>query len=137
MVESIKILLLGVIIYLLSPGLFFRFGGRWFPEELTEPNPFPDRVAILRRRFWGAFSVVFGLIAVVLAGSYVLGSFPNGPRNWLRIIAVGVALTATLGRGGRGIETFPQETIIERIDRGMFMISQLGATAFLLIALGL
>ena len=137
MVESIKILLLGVIIYLLPPGLFFRLGGRWFPEELTEPNPFPDRVAILRRRFWWAFSVVFGLIAVVLAGSYVLGSFPNGPRNWLRIIAVGVALTATLGRGGRGIETFPQETIIERIDRGMFMISQLGATAFLLIALGL
>ena len=137
MVESIKILLLGVIVYLLSPGLFFRLGGRWFPEELTEPNPFPDRVTILRRRFWWAFSVVFGLIAVVLAGSYVLGSFPNGHRNWLRIIAVGVALTATLGRGGVGIATFPQETIIEQIERGMFIIAQLGATGFLLIALGL
>ena len=48
-----------------------------------------------------------------------------------------MALTATLGRGGRGIETFPQETIIERIDRDMLMIAQLGATTFLLIALGL
>ena len=137
MVESIKILLLGVIVYLLSPRLFFRLGGHWFPGELRAPNPFTDRVTILRQRFWWAFSVVFGLIAVVLAGSYFLDSFPNGPRNWLRIVAVGVALTATLGRGGRGIETFPQETIIERIDRDMLMIAQLGATTFLLIALGL
>ncbi len=38
MVERIKILLLGVIIYLWSPGLFFRLGGCWFPEELTEPH---------------------------------------------------------------------------------------------------
>ena len=36
-----------------------------------------------------------------------------------------------------GIETFPQETIVERIDRGMFVIGELGAIAFLLIALGL
>lgn len=136
MVERIKILLLGVIIYL-SPGLFFRLGGCWFPEELTEPHQFHDRAAILRRRFWRAFSAVFGLIAIVLVVLYFLGSFPNGPRNWLRIIAAGVALTATLGRGGVGIATFPQETIIERIDRGMFILSQLGATTFLLIALGL
>ena len=137
MVESIKILLLGVILYLLSTGLFFRLGGRWFSELKTPDEMCRGRATILRRRFWWAFVVVFGLTAVVLAGLYLADAFPNGPRNWLRIFAATVAMTGTLGRGGVGIWTFPQKTVVERIDRGMFIIAELGAMAFLLIALGL
>ena len=126
-----------MILYLLSPGLFFRLGGRWFSELKTPNEEFRGRATILRRRFWWAFVAVFGSTAVVLAGLYFAGLFPNGSRNWLRIIAANVALTATLGRGGVGILTFPQKTVVERIDRGMFVIAELGAMAFLLIALGL
>ena len=136
LVESIKILLLGVIVYLFSPGVFFRVGGRWF-RELETPNEFRCRVTALRRRFWGAFAAVLTLLVFVLAVLYLLWAFPNGPRNYLRIIAVFVALTATLGRGGRAIETFPQQTVVERIDRGMFVIAQLGTIVLLLVALGL
>jgi len=48
-----------------------------------------------------------------------------------------VALTATLGRGGWGIQTIKGTSGIERIDRGMYVLSQLGATAILLLALSL
>ena len=66
----------------------------------------------------GLFRVVFGLTAIVLAVLYLADAFPNGPRNWLRIFAATVAMTGTLGRGGVGIWTFPQKTVVERIDRG-------------------
>ena len=137
MVESIKILLLGVIVYLLSPGLFFRLGGRWFSELKTPNEEFRRRATILRRRFLRAVVGVFILLTVVLAGLCLVGLFPNGLQNWLRVIAAFLALSATLGRGGRSIETFPQETVVERIDRGMFVIAQVGTTVLLLVALGL
>ena len=135
-VESIKILLLGVIVYLFSLNLFFRVGGCWFPE-LEATSKVRCRVTTLRQRFWWAFAAVLTLLVIVLAVLYLLDAFPNGLRNHLRIAAALVALTATLGRGGRAIETFPQQTVVERIDRGMFVIAQLGTTVLLLVALGL
>lgn len=135
-VKSIKILLLGVIVYLFSSDLFFRVGSVWFPE-LESTSEVRSRVTALRRRFWRAFATVLTLLIIVLALLYLLDAFPNGLRNYLRIIAAFVALTATLGRGGRAIETFPQQTVVERIDRGMFVIAQLGTTVLLLVALGL
>lgn len=135
MTESIKILILGVIVYV-SSRLFFRLGARWFPE-LRPPGQFQDRVATLRKRFWRSFFVVVGTTAVVLVMQYVSGSFPNAARNWLRVAAANVALVATLGRGGWAIQSFNGQTIVERIDRGMFVLSQVGATILLLFALGL
>ena len=132
--ESIKILILGVIVYL-SPSLFFRVEGRWLPELRTPDKHYP-RVIVLRRRFWKALATVLALIVTVLGVLCLLDLFPTGPKSHLRVIAAFVALTATLGRGGRAIETFTQETVIERIDRGMFVISQLGTTVLLLVALG-
>jgi hypothetical protein len=40
-----------------------------------------------------------------------------------------MAITATLGRGGWAIQTLNNPTVVERVDRGMFVIAQLGASA--------
>ncbi len=135
MAESVKVLILGLIVYL-SPGLFFRLGGRWF-QELRTPDQFRSRVAILRVRFWRSFSLVLSCTIGVLTVQYVAGSFPGAARNWLRIVAANAALTAALGRGGWAIQTWNEQTVVERIDRGMFVIAQVGATVLLLFALGL
>ena len=55
----------------------------------------------------------------------------------LRLVAIIIALTASLGRGGWNIQSYKGKTVIERIDRGMFVLSQLGATVILLFALTL
>ncbi len=135
MAKSIKILFLGLIVYF-SAELFFWLGGRWF-QELGAPDEFRDRVAILRARFWRSFLLVLGCTAGVLAVQYLAGSFPNTARNWLRVAAANVALTATLGRGGWAIQSWNEQTVVERIDRGMFVIAEVGATVLLLFALGL
>lgn len=132
---DLKIPVLGLIMYL-SPELFFWLGGRWF-QELQAPEQFRGRVATLRARFWKSFLLVLGCTVVVLAVQYRAGLFPNAARNWLRVAAANMALTATLGRGGWAIQSWNERTVIERIDRGMFVIAQVGATVLLLFALGL
>ena len=44
---------------------------------------------------------------------------------------------AALGRGGWGIQSFKGTTPVERIDRALYTIEQLGAGALLIFALTL
>jgi hypothetical protein len=48
-----------------------------------------------------------------------------------------LALTTALGRGGWTIQTWAGTTVVERIDRGMYVIGQLGAAALLIFVLTL
>lgn len=66
----IKILLLGVIVCLFSPDLFYRLGGCWFPE-LETTSELRCRVTT-RQRSWWAFAGVLTLLVIVLAVLYLL-----------------------------------------------------------------
>jgi hypothetical protein len=52
----------------------------------------------------------------------------------LRIAAIMQALIAALGRGGWAIQSYKGTTPVERIDRGLYVIEQLGAAALLVFA---
>lgn len=132
-IESVKVFFLGMLIYI-SGNLFFKIGSKWFPE-LRNKNDFETRVAILRKNFWKS---VFLNVVVIFGAFYIISWL--GLATWnekiiLRMIAIIAALSAALGRGGWEIQSYKGSTIIERIDRGMFKLSQLGAAVFLLIVL--
>lgn len=136
MMESIKIIMLGVIVYFFSENQFFKVGSNWF-EELKDRGLFEERVRNLRRNFWKSFLLVLFVIGglafyLVQAGHTVLDKI-----FCLRFVAIIMALTASLGKGGWNIQSIDGITVIERIDRGMFVITQLGATVVLLLALTL
>ncbi len=133
-VESLKVFVLGFLVYL-SADLFFALGGRWF-SELQNRQEWADRVAVLQRSFWKGVLLVIALVVSVLSIQWFLGYLRYIPDyHWIRLTAIVIALTATLGRGGWDIQSFKGRTVVERIDRGMFVISQLGATAILLFLL--
>lgn len=131
--EKFKIFLLGIIIYI-SKDWFFEIGSKWF-EELKKREPFEDRADTIRGNFRQAvvinISVVFGTIFVLV----LFGITTFDTKLAIRMIAIVIALSASIGRGGWDIQSVEGSTIIERIDRGMFKISQLGATILLLIVI--
>ncbi|MBF6647535.1 hypothetical protein [Methylobacter sp. BlB1] len=135
MLESGKVFLLGILVYV-SPRLFFVVGERWFPE-LANRNEWEERVWVMRARFWKAL----GLVSVVVMSTLLVLHYCEysvlKKGHWTRVAAVVIALSSTLGRGGWAIETWKNKSIPERIDRGMYTISQLGATVLLLFALSL
>ena len=105
-VESIKILLLGVVVYL-SPRLFVRLGGRWC-SELKTPNEFPFRAATdLRRRFWRAVESAAAMETRYKARGFPkrreslrLPHFPQPRRrNHLQTINQGVGPFYSIGVG--------------------------------------
>lgn len=135
MVESIKVFILGVFVYI-SPSLFLSFGRRWVDELKTNSNPsWEARAYTLRKRFWKAFFLILVVVGSTVFVLHWLGYLQPSGRYWLRVVAVIVLLTVTLGRGGWGIESWDHNTVIERIDRGMYLIGQLGAAVLLLFAL--
>lgn len=135
MLEAGKVFLLGVLVYL-SPRHFFLLGGRWF-SELKTRNEWEERVRVMRARFWKALGLVLVVVAATLFALNYCGYAVAKDGYWARVAAVVIALSSTLGRGGWAIETWKNKSIPERIDRGMYTISQLGATVLLLLALSL
>jgi hypothetical protein len=134
MIESLQVLILGVCVYI-SPRLFLSCGSWWFPE-LKDTGGWLDRAQTLRRNVWKAFFLVAGLVVVVVGTQFWHGRVCRlSSRDVWRLAAIVLALTATLGRGGWGIQSYKGNTIIERIDRGMYVLSQLGATTILLLLL--
>jgi len=131
--DRLKIFLLGITVYF-SKSLFFELGSSWF-DDLKDRDAFEDRVDILRSSFWKSFFLV--LIVVGLFTLYLVQSGRTDLDKQLlfRLAAIVIALTASLGRGGWNIQSWKGNTVIEHIDRGMFILSQLGATVILLFAL--
>jgi hypothetical protein len=79
---------------------------------------------------------VIGVVTLVLLFQHFRrGGLSLAGDDWLRIAAAMLALTAALGRGGWAIQSFDGKTVVERIDRGMYRIGQLGAAALLIFVL--
>jgi hypothetical protein len=77
-------------------------------------------------------------VALVVLFQHVRkGGLPLAGDICLRIGAVTLALMAALGRGGWAIQSYKGTTPIERIDRGLYVIEQLGAAALLIFAMTL
>ena len=129
--ESLKIMSLGIVLVFFSPSAFTALKQKWF-GELNEPE---DTAKVLRSRFWKSFCLVIIFIILILAIQYFFFNACFTLRHRLQAVGAFVALTAALGRGGCDIQTCSGKTIVERVDRGMYVISQLGATAILLFVL--
>ena len=133
--ESIKVFILGVLVYI-SPSLFLCLGTSWFEELTTNSDPpWEVRAYTLRKRLWTAFFLILTVVGSTIVVLYWLDYLRPSGQYWLRVAVVIVLFTATLGRGGFAIASWDQNTVIERIDKGMYLIGQLGATALLLFAL--
>lgn len=130
-----KILVLGVLVYT-SKKLFFMVGQKWF-EELQDYDAFSDRVDSLRTNFWKGFLISFVVVNISVAYMVLSGQLAVSGDLVIRLCAVVMALTASLGRGGWRIQSYGSNTVVERIDRGMFVGSQIGATVLLLLSLSL
>jgi hypothetical protein len=130
-----RIFILGIIVYF-SKRLFFELGSQWF-DELKDRDGFDERASVLRNNFWKSF--LLSLIVIGVTALYIVktGHAVVDKNFCLRLLGIILALTASLGRGGWHIQSHKGKTVIERIDRGMFVLSQLGATVILLFALTL
>jgi hypothetical protein len=138
-VLNMRLVVLGLCVYFCPP-LFRSLAARWYPDEFVgENNAQHDRSAgILRARFWRAVATVACTIgAVLLLRWWWRGDLGFDAEDWLRVAAAFVALTAALGRGGWQIQTWKSTRAVERIDRGMYVLGQLGAAALLVFILTL
>ena len=77
------------------------------------------------------------VIGLVLVGRHVAGGLALPGPDWLRVLAATMALTAAIGRGGWMIQSWGGNTVVERIDRAMYVIGQVGAAALLVFVLTL
>ncbi len=75
--------------------------------------------------------------AVLVAQWWRLDGLDFRSDDWLRGVAVVMVLTASLGRGGWIIQSYKGNTVVERIDRGMYVLGQLGAAMLLVFVLTL
>lgn len=134
-----RLFVLGVCVYFCPP-LFGRLAARWYPDEFVGKNKAQQEhsAGILRARFWRAVAMIACTIgAVLLLQWWWRGDLGFDASDWLRVAAASVALTAALGRGGWQIQTWKSGTVVERIDRGMYVLGQLGAAALLVFILTL
>lgn len=134
--ENVRLVIAGISLYII-PSLFHRLHAKWWPNDVAGKQ-LDKSIQVMRCRFWRSFLLVALTVGVTLAVLLLTGLLRHLDCSYsLRSLAVVVALTATLGRGGWEIQTWHGKTVCERIDRGMYVISQLGATSILLCALTL
>ena len=108
------------------PALFDRLMTRWYPDEERH------LARVLRRRLWGSLAVVVAIIgAVLLFQHWGSGGLVLNEGDWLRVLAVSVAVTAALARAGSPIQSWAGTSVIERVDRVVFVVTQLGVAVLL------
>lgn len=129
---SLRVLVAGLVFYFCPPA-FRHVADRWFPDS-PQGTEHDDRLHAMRGRFWRSLLLVLLFVVLVISVLTICGIFHHSRNLWLRITAMVIALSATLGRGGWDIQTIKGKSLLERIDRGMFAVSQLGATAILILA---
>lgn len=132
--ESLKLFVLGVVLYFSPKDVFFSLATKWFPDPQV-PNGLIERVNIMRSNFWKFVLLIGVFFALILVIQCFFFNVNFTTKHWFQVAGAFIALTATLGRGGWGIRTASGETVLEKIDRGMFVISELGATVILLFVL--
>ena len=127
-----KIALLGLCVYFCPP-LFDRLGRRWYPENEKGETYLGElcNADLLRKRFWRSGLGIAITIGIALLVSWGIGNPIPAVEEWLRVLAVFIALLSVLSRGGWEIQTWTADTAVERIDRAMYKAGQLGAVALL------
>ena len=129
-----RIVVLGLCIYFF-PVLFERLGHKWYPKNEKGERWLGEicNADLVRKRFWQAAIWILVVIALALLVSVAIGNpLPDG-WEWLRLLAVFIALLAALGRGGWEIQTWKNDTAVERVDRAMYRAGQLGAAVLLIL----
>lgn len=138
-VHRTKLFVVGLCVYFCPP-LFRVLAARWYPHEFAGENKaqHEHNAGILRARFWRAVVTIACVIgAVLILRWWWSDGLRFEARDWLRVAAAFLALIAALGRGGWQIQTWKSKTVVERIDRGMYVLGQLGAAALLVSVLTL
>ena len=131
--DFLKLFLLAVLLYFSTNDAFLTLAKKWFPDP--PPDEFKERVNIMKHNFWKSCGLVFVFIALILTIQYRFFNTHFTTKHWFQVAGAFIALTAALGRGGWGIQTASGVTVPEKIDRGMFVVSELGATCILLFVL--
>jgi hypothetical protein len=135
--DRLRLLCLGFLLLAIPPA-FKRLAEAWYPAEYgtgAEAHH-AEAARLLYRKFWNSVLMIVGMIVIVLFVQHLRkDGLSLAHADWLRIAAVMLALTAALGRAGWSIQTWKGTTVVERIDRGMYVIEQLGAAALLIFAL--
>ena len=138
--DRLQILCLGFLLLTMPPA-FRSLAATWYRDLYgagTNADEHYEAAQTLRHRFWrSAFIVVATLVLVLLLQHFRKGGLSLATSDCLRIAAVVLALMAALGRGGWAIQSWKGNNPVERIDRGLYMIEQLGAAALLVFALTL
>ncbi len=123
--RSAKLFALALGIYFCPP-LFDRLMTRWYPDEQR------DVARVLRRRLWGSLAVVVAILgAVLLFQHWGKDGFVLNEGDGLRVVAVAMAVTAALARGGWSIQSWKGTSVVERVDRAVFVVTQLGVAVLL------
>ena len=127
----VRVFALGLCIYFCPP-LFDRLMARWFPDEHRHG------ARVLRRRLWGSLVMVIAVLGGVLVFQHWnIGGLDLRGDDWLRVFAATVAVTVALARAGWSIQSWKGTTVVERVDRTVYIISQLGVAALLVFVLTL
>lgn len=134
---KLKITLLGISLYFCPP-LFQRLSRIWYSGDFSGDCAArnEEKAKILRRRFWKAGGSVLCLFIIALLFGWLWhGALRFEARDWIRVGAAWVAVTAAVARGGWEIQSLGGKTVIERIDRGMYILGQIGAATLLIFIL--
>ncbi len=114
---------------------------RQFEERVTKAPAASNNnsVEMVSRGFWTAIVVVLaadifgGLLGLGL--SRVAGPPTRGHIAALQIVGVSILLLATIYLRGSAIETWDRNTLIERVDRWIYIGGYFLGTAFIVISI--
>jgi hypothetical protein len=138
--DRLQILCLGFLLLTMPPA-FRSLAAAWYPELYgagTNADQHYKAAQTLRHRFRRSTFLVVATLALVLLLQYFRkGGLSLATSDCLRIAAAVLALIAALGRGGWTIQSWSGNNPVERIDRGLYLIEQLGAAALLVFVLTL
>lgn len=135
--KSVELSILFVVL-IFSGRCFFALAKRWFPDEANSDGAEDNvhqRGLILRRSLLKSFlfnGVIF-FFAILFLFLYLNITFNK--FNVLKTIAFFIVLTATIGRGGWSIQSSCGNTLVERMDKGFFKISQYINAVIFLVAM--
>jgi len=130
LVESTKVVILGIFLFGVSVKAFKKLENKWFGFHIADDSPY-----ILRKKFWkSTLCCLIFVVSIVLVQEIFFNFIPN-TKYIMQFLGTLLMLIATYSRGGWDIQTCSAKTPVERIDKGMNLISHFGATGILLFIL--
>lgn len=147
MISNAKLFFLGVLLFC-SPKLFIKCGRCLFPQDFENEHSVGEIIKssnLFRDSFLYAlkFNVLFFMIIIAtiyfMFGDGLLLRYYEKHMllyiDLIKVISAFIALTVTLGRGGWAIQTNKGNSLTERIDKGIFKISQYVSVSIMLVTI--